>query len=69
MSMVEVGHRASEALQKPSLHETAGHESRLWIFDLVSGRAAERKEETNAPSLSGDEGKLGVLQAEWFAHW
>jgi hypothetical protein len=66
MSMVEVRHRASEALQKPSLHETAKHESRLWIF---GSRAAEKKEETNASSLSGDEDKLGVLQAEWFAHW
>src|SRR5262249_30569916 len=28
MSMVELRHRASEALQKPSMHETAGHESR-----------------------------------------
>jgi hypothetical protein len=69
MSMVEVRHRASEALQKPSMHETAGHESRLWIFDRVSSRAAYRKHETNAPSLSGDDGKLGVLQAAWFAHW
>jgi hypothetical protein len=49
MSMVEVRHRASEALQKPSLHETARHESRLWIFDPVSSRAAKRKQETNAP--------------------
>jgi hypothetical protein len=39
MSMVEVRHRASEASQKPSIHETAGHESRLWIFDPVSSRA------------------------------
>ena len=53
MSMVEVRHRASEALQKPSMHETAGHESRLWIFDPVSSRAVERKQETNAPSFSG----------------
>ena len=52
MRMVEVRHRASEALQKPSMHETAGHESRLWIFDPVSGRAADKKHETNAPSLS-----------------
>jgi hypothetical protein len=37
MSMLEVRHRAPEALQKPSMHETAGHESRLWIFDPVSG--------------------------------
>jgi len=56
-------------VQKPSMHETAGHESRLWIFDPVSGRAADKKHETNAPSLSGDDGKLGVLQAGWFAHW
>ncbi len=69
MRMVEVRHRASEALQKPSMHETAGHGSRLWIFDPVSGRAADKKHETNAPSLSGDDGKLGVLQAGWFAHW
>ena len=69
MSMVEVRHRASEALQKPSMHETAGYESRLWIFDQVSSGAAERKQETNAPSRSGDDGKLGVLQAAWFAHW
>ena len=41
MSMVEVRHRGSEALQKPSLHETAGHKSRLWIFDQVSSGAAE----------------------------
>src|SRR5262249_5929720 len=53
MSMVEVRHRASGALQKPALHETAGSESRLWIFDLVSSGAAERKAETSAPSLSG----------------
>ena len=46
MSMVEVRHRASEALQKPSMHETAKHESRLWIFDPVSSRATERKQET-----------------------
>jgi hypothetical protein len=64
MRMVEVRHRASEALQKPSMHETAGHESRLWIFDPVSSRAAERKQETNAPSLSGDDGKIGR-----FASW
>jgi hypothetical protein len=56
MSMVEVRHRASEALQKPLLHETARHEWRLWIFDPVSSRAAKRKQETNAPSLSGDGG-------------
>jgi hypothetical protein len=65
MSMVEVRHRASEALQKPSMHETAGHKSRLWIFDQVSSGAAERKQETNAPSRSEDDGKLGVLQAAW----
>ena len=59
MSMVEVRHRASEALQKPSMHEMAGHKSRLWIFDQVSSGAAERKRETNAPSRSGDDGKLG----------
>src|SRR5262249_62280798 len=64
MSMVEVRHRASEALQKPSMHETAGHESRLWIFDPVSGRAADKKHETNAPSLSGDDGQIGR-----FASW
>jgi hypothetical protein len=69
MSMVEVRHRASEALQKPSMHETAGYQSRLWIFEQVSSGAAERKQETNAPSRSGDDGKLGVLQAVWFAHW
>src|SRR5262252_3939809 len=68
MRMVEVRHRASEALQKPSMHETAGHESRLWIFDPVSSRAAEREQERNGPSLSWDDGKLGVLQAAWFAH-
>jgi hypothetical protein len=56
-------------LQKPSMHETAGHESRLWIFDPVSSRALERKQETNAPSFSWDDGKLDVLQAAWFAHW
>ena len=43
MRMVGVRHRASEALQKPLLHETAGHEFRLWIFDPVCSRAAERK--------------------------
>jgi hypothetical protein len=37
------------------MHETARHESGLWIFDPVSSRAAERKQETNAASLSGDE--------------
>ena len=66
MSIVEVRHRASEALQKPSMHETARHESKLWIFDPVSSRAAERKQEANAASLSGDDGKLGVLQPAWF---
>ena len=69
MSMVEVRHRASEALQKPSMHETAGYQSRLWLFEQVSSGAAERKQETNAPSRSGDEGKLGILQAAGFAHW
>src|SRR5215831_6750405 len=59
MSMVEVRHRASGALQKPALHETAGSESRLWIFDLVSSGAAERKAETSAPSLSGGRGQIG----------
>src|SRR5262249_47313981 len=44
MSMVEVRHRASEALQKPSMHETAGHKSRLWIFDQVSSGAAESRQ-------------------------
>src|SRR6516162_3568530 len=53
MNMVETRHRASKALQKPSMHETAGYESRLWIFDQVSSGAAERKQETNAPSRSG----------------
>ena len=69
MSIVEVKQRGSEALQKPSMHETAGHESRLWIFDPVSSRAVESKQETNAPSFPGDDGKLDVLQAAWFAHW
>src|SRR5262249_51374035 len=41
------------------LHETAGSESRLWIFDLVSRGAAERKAETSAPSLSGGRGQIG----------
>ena len=69
MSIAEVKQRASEALQKPSMHETAGYQSRLWLFEQVSSGAAERKQETNAPSRSGDEGKLGILQAAWFAHW
>jgi hypothetical protein len=69
MRMVGVRHLASEALQKPLLHETAGHECRLWIFDPVCSRAAERKHERNAPSLTWDDGKWGVLQAAWFAHW
>src|SRR5215472_1455907 len=52
MSMVEVRHRASEALQKPSMHETAGHESRLWIFDQVSNGAAEgSKKRTHRAAL------------------
>src|SRR5262249_50149310 len=51
MSMVEVRHRASEALQKPSMHETAGHKSRLWIFDQGhSGFAPENL--TTLPHLS-----------------
>src|SRR5262249_35986667 len=35
------------------MHETAGHKSRLWIFDQVSSGAAERKQDTNARSRSG----------------
>ena len=46
-----------------------GAQVQAWIFDQVSSGAAERKQETNAPSRSGDDGRLGVLQAAWFAHW
>src|SRR5215831_10118986 len=52
MSMVEVSHRASEALQKPSMHETAGHKSRLWIFDQVSSaRLRGSKKRTHRAAL------------------
>ena len=65
MSIVEVRHRASEALQKPLLHETAGHESRLWIFDpdLVAAQL-RGKQETNAPSCLWGRRQIGR-----FASW
>jgi hypothetical protein len=63
------------------LHETAGHKSRLWIFDQVSSGAAEREQETNAPINRGSAlftvdsvnlavtavkpDKLGVVYTNW----
>src|SRR5262245_10211908 len=61
MSTVEVRHRASEALQKPSMHETARHESRLWIFDPVSSRAAERKQEAKRSEPLWGRRQIGCL--------
>jgi hypothetical protein len=44
MSMVEVRCRASEALQKPSMHETAGHESSYgYLIQLVAAQSRGSK--------------------------
>jgi hypothetical protein len=40
-----------EALQKPLLHETAGDETRLWIFDQIDSRGVEGKQGTNGQRL------------------
>src|SRR5215510_5068711 len=65
--MVGDRHRVSEALHKPLFLDSAAHEFTLCIFDPVCSRAAERKHETNAPSVSWDDGKWGGLQDAWFA--
>src|SRR5262249_57885133 len=59
MSMVEVRHRASEALQKPSLHETAGDEFRLWRFDRVGCRCFERRQGADVWRVGGKFGVCG----------
>src|SRR6266566_1063982 len=52
MRMVEVGHGPSEALQKPSMHETAGHESSYgYLIQLVAARLRGSKKRTQRASL------------------
>src|SRR5215831_523199 len=52
MSMVEVRHRASEALQKPSMHETAGHGTGYgYLIKLVAARLRGSKKRTHRAAL------------------
>jgi hypothetical protein len=51
MRMVEVRHGPSEALQKPSMHETAGHESSYgYLIQLVAARLRGSKKRTQRAS-------------------
>jgi hypothetical protein len=52
MSMVEVRHRASEALQKPSMHETAGTRPGYgYLIKLVAARLRGIKKRTRRAAL------------------
>ena len=69
MSMVEVRHRASEALQNLRCTKPRSTSPGYgYLIQLVAAQLRGSKKR-NAASLSGDDGKLGVLEAVWFAHW
>jgi hypothetical protein len=42
------------------MHETAGHESRLWIFDQIDSHGFKGKQGTNVPSRSAASRRKGV---------